>query len=249
MLGLYRKPLASHLDRSGLPSLFVCADNEIEALPPQRRRLWRWRERIVSDSSPLPARTDLCCWWDMRRFEGRPFPLPLRYNPRTGEFAGLGIFCSPACAAAYAHASPYIANKARVDGYILQLARRYGAPDAALVHAAPPREALADLCGPRGLTLAEFRAFSQCGRMRLMPPFTLTEVQVIEAQDVAAETETTDRAGVRGAAPHHRETPLSGRRARSTAAALAPLPPTAMRRNVFAGRRARRLDEVAHVDQ
>jgi len=246
MLGLYRKPLASKRARSGLPTLYVCtirgedgtSDSSRIASPffPLHRHHWLWCERPIAtdhgDMLLVPKSTSLMCWWDMCGFEWTPFPLPLRHDERRETFVGIGNFCSPACASAYARESRHmVSSLPRILSLIDLLARRYYG-HVGTVRPAPPREALAALCGSSGMSIETFRSLSQRGRARMLPPFMISELQVMVAEDTSADVVTGC-----GKAPRHKET-RGGVRIDGGAVL------TSQQRNVFAGTRARRLDEL-----
>lgn len=48
-----------------------------------------------------PTTTDQWCWFCCHPFEGRPLPLPVRYDDRRDVFHVAGTFCSFACMKAY----------------------------------------------------------------------------------------------------------------------------------------------------
>lgn len=52
----------------------------------------------------LPDKTSVCCWWDTKKFPGRPVCIPIRHNVTNNTehtFHVIGNFCSFQCAKAY----------------------------------------------------------------------------------------------------------------------------------------------------
>jgi len=141
---------------------------------------------------PWPERSDVCCWWCVHEFEGPPFPLPTAFDKLAGRYRVLGIFCGPSCAKAYAADGDRFPNKYNIFAWIDSIAHRhygYATPGghAPLIPRAPRRELLQKFCGPKGLTIKQYRTLCAYGRsLRLHRPGFITEKQIVEASNANA---------------------------------------------------------------
>lgn len=142
---------------------------------------------------PWPDKTDLCCWWCSHPFTWAPFPMPYSYDPRNDRYRVTGIFCGPSCAKAFAANRQYT-NIQNITSWISIIAKEYyGYVDrfGGIIHipVAPARELLQMFCGPKGLSIKQFRSVCVHGRtLRIKPPNWVTEKQIVEAEQQNAQT-------------------------------------------------------------
>jgi hypothetical protein len=192
---------------------------------------------------PWPTKTDLRCWWCTHPFSWTPFPLPHRWDPHNGRYDVCGFFCGPSCAKAYA--SGKFPNASSVFGWIEIIAHDfYGYTTATggtpMIKPAPSRELLREYCGPKGLTIKQFRSVCVHGRtMTMCRPNWVTTKQIVEAEDynarlVTKREEATDLVNVAPQSAYHSENP-DIIQTTSDLVKVTRIP--------FAGTGARRLDE------
>lgn len=189
------------------------------------------------DQWPM-APTGLRCWHCTYKFDWAPFPLPLgSFDKNSGRYRVLaGGFCGPSCAKAYAHDnSSMIGNIDNTLAMIDQIAFKYFGYKTAKGHTpiipvAPKREVLKKYCGPKGLSIAQYRTLCAHGRrLTLMNPGFITLKQVIEAEDLNARMRVAGAARV-----FHAENPDD----------IKPIEELVrVRRAVFGGRGARPLSD------
>jgi hypothetical protein len=176
---------------------------------------------------PWPSHTDLRCWYCTHPFDNTPFPLPWSYNPKQGKWRVRGLFCGPSCSKAYALERD-IAAKCSVMVWINEIARKfYGYTfKSADIPVAPRRELLREYCGPKGLTIQQYRSACLHGRsITLHRPGFITIKQVVEAEQKTVKQ-------YRGVA--HKENPDRMISTRDL---------TQAKRMVFGGKGARRIAE------
>ncbi|MDR3540750.1 MAG: hypothetical protein P4L69_07230 [Desulfosporosinus sp.] len=144
---------------------------------------------------PWPmAPTGLHCWHCSCKFDWSPFPCPRSYDKNIGRYRVIaGGFCGPSCAKAYAKFSTSISNTDNVCAMIDQIAFKYynyktPKGNVPLIPVAPRKEVLQKFCGPKGLSIKQFRTLCANGRMlTLLDPGFITHKQVLEAQESVAK--------------------------------------------------------------
>lgn len=181
--------------------------------------------------------TGLRCWHCTYKFDWPPFPLPKSYNKTTGKYRVLaGGFCGPSCAKAYAKTASCICNSADVLFMIDQIAYAhfgYKTPTGLMPHipVAPRKELLKKYCGPKGLSIQQYRSICAHGRrLKLLDPGYITMKQVIEAEDATARQRDANGVG----RVYHAEDPDNIRSVQET---------VKMQRSVFRGKGVRSITQ------
>lgn len=162
------------------------------------------------DPWPRKQPAGLCCWHCTCEFDWAPFPLPRSRDAAHGRWRVLaGRFCGPSCAKAYAKYSGLYINLSEVFGWIDEIAATYFGYRTAKGHTAvtpiaPKKELLRKFCGPKGLTIEQFRTLIAHGRtLNLLDPGFITIKQVVEAEDTIARMKLVKSS----TCPVHRENP------------------------------------------
>lgn len=142
------------------------------------------------DPWPQKQLPGVICWHCCYEFDWAPFPLPRSRESHSGRWRVLaGGFCGPSCAKAYAQHSLGLVNLGNVFAWIDEIAANYYNYRTAKGHyvnipVAPKKELLQKFCGPKGLTIEQYRTLCACGRkLTLLDPGFITLKQVIEAED------------------------------------------------------------------
>lgn len=193
--------------------------------------------------NPWPEKTNVKCWHCTYAFTWTPFPLPRSLEKSTGRYRVIGMFCGPSCAKAYATYSGKYFNLGNIMFWIDEIARNHfgyetvsGVPFNAPI--APQKELLQDYCGPKGLTIDQFRAICAYGRsVKLLDPMYITMKQVVQAEMEVALIRRKQYTS-KSSAVVHLDNPDD---TRSTAELVK------VKRNVFGGRGARSLTEFLSV--
>jgi len=142
--------------------------------------------------------TGLRCWHCTYKFKWSPFPCPRSFDRVAGRFRVLpGGFCGPSCAKGYAVYSSGLGNPDNVCAMIDKIAFQYFGyktpkGNTPMIPIAPKKEMLQKYCGPKGLTITQFRTLCAHGRkLTLLDPGFITLKQVIEAEDKTAQLKTS----------------------------------------------------------
>ena len=183
------------------------------------------------------AATGLRCWHCTHKFDWPPFPMPRSFDKTAGRFRVIaGGFCGPSCAKAYAKYASCVFNDQNVFAMIDQIAFQYFGYKTPKGHIpvipiAPKKEVLQKYCGPKGLTITQFRTLCAHGRrLTLADPGFISQKQIIEAEDITARRKDFNGLG----RVFHAENPDD----------MKPIEDMVrVRRPVFGGRGARPLSE------
>jgi hypothetical protein len=139
---------------------------------------------------PWPEKANgTCCWHCTCEYDCAPFPLPRSRDETHGRWrVYAGGFCGPSCAKAYAKYTLQCSNLSNVFSWIDLIATKYFSYDEKIkIPIAPKKEVLQKYCGPRGLTIAQFRTMCTHGRtLKLHDPGFIALKQIVEGEDINA---------------------------------------------------------------
>ena len=123
-----------------------------------------------------PPRAGTLCWYCAHPFEGRAYPMPIKYDDRRDLFYVTGAFCGFPCMKRFnSERDSYLKN---VNATTISLFVKRCLGRVTPVRSAPPRCALAAFGGT--MSIAQFRGATQ--NWQIVPPKMVSVDTVVEHQ-------------------------------------------------------------------
>lgn len=126
------------------------------------------------------------CWWCCHTIPSKTIQLPISFDEHTGEFQGIGQFCSFSCVKAYNNETIHTDNKYNSKMLIARFIQSSQPDPLVVVQCAPPREHLIAFGGH--LTIDEFRKSTTHPSNVVLAPIRRISYDLEHGQHVKSST-------------------------------------------------------------